>query len=262
MRACVVAANECQVDRDEGRLIAAREKMVACASESCPTQVKRDCVQWLDDLDRRLPSLVVRVVDEAERDVTDAQVQIDGVEITLDGRPVRVDPGRRSIDVQVPDAPPVHQMVLAAEREVARVLRIQVQRHVATQALATPVLQPLAARATRDERALSIPTGAWILGGVGVLALGSFTYFGITASEEHAELRAQCGKTCSDAQVQAGRDYALVADLSLVTGLAALAGGVLWTLVGQKDSAPHSSVQASLAPVRNGGLIGSVSGVF
>src|ERR1700753_253840 len=79
-QACVAASTQGQTDRDEGRLLAAREQLLMCAREACPSIVRKSCADWLSELSGRIPSVVVRVQEAGQRDVTDARV-------TLDGRP-------------------------------------------------------------------------------------------------------------------------------------------------------------------------------
>lgn len=261
VRSCILAANECQEDRDEGRLLQAREKMVTCASDMCPAKLRNDCGSWLAELDQRLPSIVVRVVDDAERDVTDAVVQLDGTPIVLDGRAVPLDPGKHRLAVQAQSAEPSEQVFLAVEREVARVVRIRVQ-HV--QPVGAQELPPPAASAPPPPPAaapgLRVPTGAWIVGAAGVLAISSFTYFAVSAASERDSLTDSCAPVCSDDELRPARTRATLADISLATGLAALAGSVLWTVLAQGDRTPER-VSATLVP-RRGGAFGTLTTRF
>src|SRR5687768_13041454 len=100
---CVGAAESSQVLRAEGKLKAAREKLIVCAARSCPALVQTDCRRWLDEVEAQMPSLVFRVVDGKGSDVTDARVLVDGQKVAdrLDGRAVVVDPGQRAIRFEV-----------------------------------------------------------------------------------------------------------------------------------------------------------------
>jgi hypothetical protein len=124
--ACADGAEHGQRDRDEGRLLEARRELLACASEACPSIVRTSCAQWLNELDPRIPSIVLRVVDAEDRDVAGATVQVDGAAVTLDGRPVPLDPGQHRIVVVVPErAPATEYGLLAVEGENARLVRIE-----------------------------------------------------------------------------------------------------------------------------------------
>ncbi|MET0390528.1 MAG: hypothetical protein ABW321_31440 [Polyangiales bacterium] len=269
LKSCVVAANESQQDRDDGRLREARRKMVLCASDACPANLRKDCREWLADVDARLPTIVVRVVDEAERDRTDVTVRLDGVPIALDGRAVPLNPGQHVIEVEAEGAEPIHQVLLAAEREIARIIRIRLQPTAAheqgpellSRSVSTDERTTAPPSAT-PESTFRVPTAAWVLGGVGVAALGAFAYFGISASNEHDTLAQRCGPLCSRDDTRNGRAEALVADFSLGVGLAALAGGVIWTLVGQERPESRASGLHIGAGLTSRGVTGSLQGRF
>jgi len=55
---------------------------VACSNPACPAVVKRDCDQWLTEMDASLPSVVVAARDATGRDLVDVRVTIDGTVLT------------------------------------------------------------------------------------------------------------------------------------------------------------------------------------
>jgi hypothetical protein len=74
----------------------------------------------------------------------------------------------------------------------------------------------------------------WVLAGVGVVALGSFGYFGISGHARASDLKDGCGqtKTCDPADVDSARSKYLVADVSLGIGVVALgAAAAVWLLM-------------------------------
>jgi hypothetical protein len=66
-------------------------------------------------------------------------------------------------------------------------------------------------------------TLGWIFGGVGVLALGSFGYFGLSGKSLDNELERECAPRCSSDRVDHVRTQYIVADVSLGVGLVSLA---------------------------------------
>src|SRR6476469_4343818 len=52
-RECVAAHEDGQRARRDGHLREARRRFVACASEACPVDVRRDCSTQLDEVDAR-----------------------------------------------------------------------------------------------------------------------------------------------------------------------------------------------------------------
>jgi hypothetical protein len=79
-------------------------------------------------------------------------------------------------------------------------------------------------------RGRQVPPGAWILGGAGLLSLGAATYFAVAANSDLNQLRATCSPHCSQAQTNPGRTDALVFDVTLGVGAAALAGALVWAI--------------------------------
>src|SRR5262245_21195096 len=62
--ACVRAAEESQSQRSAHRLRAAFKNLLVCAQSNCPTPVKNDCVFWLAEVEKLVPSVTVQAKDE------------------------------------------------------------------------------------------------------------------------------------------------------------------------------------------------------
>jgi hypothetical protein len=258
-RACVAASTEGQIARDEGRLLDAREQLLMCARDECPNVVKKSCGEWLADVEERIPSVVVRVVDAQGSDLTDATLTIDGEEVALDGRPVTLNPGQHDVQVRLPSGETSERKVLLAEKEKSRLINITGTAPVAE-------LPPEDAAEPSEERpAFKVPTGAWVLGGVGILGLASFTYFGLSAKSELDDLEQPkpdgCSPDCTDDDTVAGRRSALIADISLGVGAASLVGAVTWTLVAWKRNKSASEKSVAFVPNGTGGSV-TLSGRF
>jgi hypothetical protein len=65
---------------------------------------------------------------------------------------------------------------------------------------------------------------AYALAGLGVAALGSFTYFGLSGKGDYRSLRDSCSPACTDGQIGKVHDELLAADVSL--GVAVVSLGV------------------------------------
>src|SRR5262245_57621517 len=74
---CFARHEEGQTARRERRLLQARAALRTCSRASCPAAIRADCVDWLEQVGRSLPSVVVtaraRGADEA-----DVKVLVDG----------------------------------------------------------------------------------------------------------------------------------------------------------------------------------------
>src|SRR4051794_37283699 len=86
--ACGKAAEEAQALRDGGQLQAALDKLVRCSADHCPVVVRKDCVTWMDQVEKAIPSVIVNAVDSRGHDVMGVRVIVDGkvVRERLDGR--------------------------------------------------------------------------------------------------------------------------------------------------------------------------------
>ncbi len=256
-RACVAASTKGQTDRDEGRLIEARQEFLTCARDECPGIVRKSCGDWLADIDERTPSVVVRVQDASGADMTDVRLTIDGDQVELDGRPVTLNPGQHTVVVTQPSGAFMERKVLLAERDKSRLVNIQLRAagDEATDGELRPGFPPDLPDSpdpkSRDSSKGKVPVGAWVLGGVGVAGLASFAAFAVLAKNDLDDLKSKCSPNCSDDQTSDGRRNALIADISLGVGAAALVGGVVWAVVGLKRS-KESRTSMAIVPTRAG----------
>jgi hypothetical protein len=83
----------------------------------------------------------------------------------------------------------------------------------------------------------------WILGGASVAMLGMSAFFYGEALGEYNHLQSSCKPTCSDAQTQSLRTEAALSYVTLGTGLAGLAGAVVWALLEPRSSAEHRAAE-------------------
>ena len=79
---CVDANTKAQSLQRDGKLRAAREALLVCASATCPAMVKDDCTQRLDALDRKQPSVLFEVKDGEGNNVTAVTIMMDGQLLT------------------------------------------------------------------------------------------------------------------------------------------------------------------------------------
>jgi hypothetical protein len=181
--------------------------------------VKKSCVEWLIDLDRRIPSVVARVAEHNQHDIIGASVSIDGAPVASDGRPVQLDPGMHTIVASAPGWPRSERTFLLAEREQVRLLLMELRRP-----------EPPAPTPPRESARFRVPRASWILGGLGVAGIASFAVLRVEAGRELDHLRDSCSPDCPHARTERGRHDALAADLSLGIGVAAIAGAGAWAL--------------------------------
>jgi len=218
---CARAYEDAQVLRQDKRLLDARERLLVCVQDACPAAARADCNRWLVEVDGNLPTVVPEVIDKTGKQRTDARVLVDGRLLAghLDGTAVPVDPGKRTFRFLTPGIAPVERQVVVLEGQ--KNLRVTVSFAPAASVPHAPV-------AMREER--PTPIAAYILGGAGVLALGSFAYFGITAVTGYDEASSTCApdvnphdpRGCTADEVDDIQVRRIVADVSLGVAILAL----------------------------------------
>jgi hypothetical protein len=242
VEACASASEAAQSLLDGHKLLAAREKLLVCTQTSCPAAIKRDCDDLLSKADAAIPSIVLSVKDDRGRDVTDARVLLDGSPLAnaLEGRALPVDPGSHTLRFERAGTSPVEMPVVAHEGEKDREIRVQ----LGAPAPPTPLARETEAPATPSQPA---PWTAWALGGVGVLALGTFVSLAAIGQSQYNQ---QCTATgCPPSESATLERERAVGFAALGVGLVASAASVwLFVRAGSQrraDAAPRLGISGA-----------------
>jgi hypothetical protein len=186
--------------------------------------VQADCTKFLERVRVGMPRFTVRALVDGH-ETARVRVRVDGVEVTstLSGRPLAVDPGERTIEVDFAERGVRRETIVFRQGEGLRELTIE--------ALALPrpsppplasVLVPTTPRAETPRR--RSPLLAPVMVGVAAVGLGSFAFFGLSGLSRESDLEQRCGPPCTpDDLAPLKREYA-IADVSL--GVAAIAGAL------------------------------------
>jgi hypothetical protein len=225
---CLTAHTDAQLLRKQGSLLQAREKLLDCSQSSCPRLVVNDCTGWLSEVEASLSSVVFAVSDEQGRDISDARVSGNGhliVERT-DGRAVLLDPGTYDFAFEAPGYENATESISLRQSEKDRIVRV-VMPHVAPEVAAvtadsgTPELPPSAATDAAPVRThKDYSTAMYLLGGTGLLGVGTFAFFGLNGNAKLHEVE-RCVGDCSSASRAGKRDY-LIADIGLAVAVATI----------------------------------------
>ncbi len=245
---CSKAFESSQSLRDEGKLTAAREQMLRC-TQVCPAKLAKVCDGWVADVDKSLPSIVLRAIDGKGNDRVDVVVTIDGKVVIekLDGKPLAIDPGTHSLKFETKGLPAVTQDIVVGQGEKNRAVVVTIAEPEAPKPVEKPPPPPPVAPAETK----SAPVAAIVVGGIGVLAIGGFAYFGLKADSDHSALVDGCSRTASCTQEQKDgvvRDWR-VADVFLVSG-AVLIGVSGYLFLTHDSGGPKATV--GLAPTKDG----------
>jgi hypothetical protein len=124
VKACTTLAEDAQRLRAGGKLLEAREKLMACSTPECPQVVRADCARWASEVLEATPTIVIDLKDGDGKDTFDAKVFVDGRPVAdrIDGRPIAIDPGPRTVRVERPDGMKGSQKIVAKENAKGRVV--------------------------------------------------------------------------------------------------------------------------------------------
>lgn len=254
---CATSAEHAQQLRDEGKYRRAREEMLVCARDVCPAPIKSDCGVWLTELDRDAPTVVFGAHDEKGSDLFDVKVSMDGalLQSRLDGKPVLVDAGEHTFSFESPDGSVRDERLLIRAAEKGRPIIVTFGEGPAGGGAETV---GAAEGADVDKRGSIVPS--LVVGGIGVAALGSFAYFGLSGMGAIDDLQ-DCKPNCAKEDVDGARTKLLIADVSLGVGVVAIGVATYLLLTRAPVSAKATTGQRLRlegGPVAGGGMAGLV----
>ena len=236
---CVAATERGQTKRDEGQLVASRAEFVSCADDACPAIVRRECVQWLAEVDGRIPTLVVSASDSNGKDVVSAEVYLDGVKLPAAGagRAFTLDPGPHLLRATGRKVDPLEERIVVREHERERVVKLVLHSQEPP-----PVRTPSGMVLVPRRRTIS-PV-SWVLGGVAVLGGAGFGYFWISGMNKVSDLRGSCAPYCTTDQIDDARSPLTIARISGGVGIvAAIAAVTLYLLQPTTTLRPASAAR-------------------
>lgn len=253
-RACIDANEKAQQLKDEQKLLSARAEVLACAREVCPGPVRKDCTELLEDINRRIPSIVVR----ARRGGNDVLgvISIDGKVFTGSvGQPIEMDPGPHRLRVKVDDIES-EQQISAVQGEHQRLVVVDLAEPIEKVTPRQTEADTINAdKGTRGgtQRAVGIATGVVGLAGI---AIGSV--FGVMAMGDKDTQLANCSSTSCPNRTLAESAHNDAVSAGLVSTISLVAGGVLFAAgVVVFVTAPKAPVRVGWSP---SGIV--LAGVF
>jgi hypothetical protein len=247
---CANAHRSVQVAEQAGTLREARSQALVCANAECPRLIRSDCTRWAEDLDARIPTIVLEARTADGHEVSDVRVLIDGERLpsASSGAPIPVDPGDHVFRFEASGSPPVEQRVTVPKGARAQRVRATlltpstVARPQATAPTSEPPQQvgprPSPARATETPSRTLTPLTLG-LGALGVVATGVFAGFGVAGVNGKSRLDEEgCRPRCDPSEVDAVQRQLLVADVGLVVAVVALGAAALTFAFGQSPRSP------------------------
>lgn len=238
-----------QTDRANGEYLSALERARACSQFQCSEALIRECISLYETLDASVPSLVFSAKGVDGSALVDVRVTMDGKPLLdkLDGKPVRLNPRAYLFRFEADGLPPTETYQTARVGDKNRLIEVVLgtppepgsgEGSEATSATApTPI---------KIMRKRPVPVMSYVLGGVGVLALGTFGYLRLSGIADYNELNADCSPTCRPDQVEPIETKFRMSFVALGVGAAALGGAAaLYLMRGEESVSPSAEIGVS-----------------
>jgi serine/threonine-protein kinase len=195
-------------------------------------------------IEQATPSLVLAARDPVKAvDLSDVNVTIDGLSVTdhLDGKPVSVDPGAHTLVFTASKYVPEERKLLIGAGEKYRQVSVTLTSTDAPPAgaAATPVAAAATPPAPLAPR--TVPVASYVLGGVGLAAIGGGILFRVLGANQYNSLQSSCSPDCTSSQVDPVKAKYTISNVAFGVGAAALVGAVVVYAVTPRESAPSTA---------------------
>jgi len=211
---CFARHEEAQVARRQGHLLEARAWLRQCASATCIGIVRADCIEWLAEVERAIPSVVITARARGA-DLVDVKVIIDKQPVTarLTGAALDLDPGAHQLRFESAPWPAVERTILVSEGVKDRPIDVEF----------APVAPPTAPVAPPPAPFFKPPDRLdYVLAGTAAAGLATSITFGIWALWSRSNLDG-CAPFCTDEDTNPVRAKLIVADVALGVSVVSLA---------------------------------------
>ncbi len=231
-----------------GKLVAALgdyELAAADARAENADQVAEEVEGRLESLRKRIPKITVKRGAGAEA----TSVMVDSVSLgdQVMGIPMPIDPGPHTVEASAPGFKTFRKSVRLAEQQNETV-------EIVLEAEPAPQVSSAGTGGVRTDGGRS-PVYGYVIGGIGIASLGaSGVFFGLRAGKISDLDKVcpppdrQCPSRTQQSDIDAGKMYTTIANVTLAVGVAAVAGGLVLVLT--SGSSGERSV--ALAPSLGG----------
>lgn len=206
-------------------------------------QAKRDdrvqiCDAQIPLLEKKIAHVVVNVASPAK----DTHVTLDGVELgqAAWGTAMMIDPGAHVIDVTAPGKAPFHADLTIADAPETKTVDVPALGDASSDASSTTTV---AAPTSSSKRTLG-----FVVGGVGVVALGVGTYFLIHGNSLKNEVNDDPHAPDVHDKVSSQHTAITIAEVGLGVGIAAL-GTAAWLIATSPSETPKTTAGVRVAPM-------------
>jgi hypothetical protein len=233
---CIDANEGAQGLRKAGKLREAEQRLLVCVAASCPGVVRDDCAQRLTEVRAATPTVVFIVKDDADQDLSDVHVTMDGQVLTekLDGTAIAINPGQHRLVFESTGRSPQEKALVVREGEKDRHERIVLVATAPGPTEPVPEAATVApVESTKHDGATQRVAGL-VVGGVGVAGIVLGGVFGIVSKSTYDSalnhdcqgVPNECSPTGYD-QGKSAHSQAAVSTVAFIAGGVLLGGGAL-----------------------------------
>jgi hypothetical protein len=237
---CVESHGRAQDLREKGQLARARQTFLTCAQSACPALVQQDCARFSEELTQLVPTVTFGARDANAADLPATTVYVDETLFATrldDGRTYELDPGKHTIRY-VHDGKETSLKVVLNQGERGRLLVATfVERANLRRDAAEPSEPPLPSEGRRSALPLVVAglgAAAAVTGGV-LMAIGSSS-----VPDTCSMSTKECAVPPNDPSLGKAESGVRLANAGMaagISGLVALAGGLVWYLAQPTTSA-------------------------
>lgn len=232
---CASAYEAGQDLRSRGEFLRAREQLVTCARPTCKDWMVAECTKWLDELDRRQPTIVltaenergeivdlVKVLDESGRPIAEGAT----------GRAIALDPGPHKLTFVARDGSKV--VVLKMIQEGQQAVPIKAVFEAAKGNTVKPAGPAKDTGAPEGRPVASSPwrTTGFVSLGAGIVGLGVGTVFGLVALGKKSSANCDASNVCDPGTTSGIEGAALGSTVGFVAGSVLVASGLALLVFG------------------------------
>jgi hypothetical protein len=254
---CEQAFEQAQREQNQSHYLAAMKQTLLCANPKCGDAIFNECTRMYTAIEQATPSVVLVARDPAKAvDLTEVNVTIDGQSVAdhLDGKPVSIDPGAHTLVFTAANYTPEERKLLIGAGDKYRQVSVTLTStdaplpSTAPPAVASPDTAPVLAPR-------KVPVASYVLGGVGVAAIGAGVVLRLVGASKFDSLQTSCSPTCSSSQVDPVKTKYLLSDVAFGVGAAAVVGAIVIYAAAPRQ-AEQPSTAFMLVPTPGGASAG------
>jgi hypothetical protein len=250
-QSCAAAHEAAQMSKREGKYVAALEQAKSCTRSECSSILVNECVRMYDQIQSEIPTFVFAAKSGDGAELTSVRVLVDGEPVLdkLDGSPRAFDPGVHVFRFEAPGLPPA---------EITHTARVGDRNRLIEAVLGDQPAAPSDAPGPGDASAVTaepkgIPAASYVLGSVGLLALGGFAYLRLSGIADYNELNEECSPRCDDNEVDDIRLKFTASYVALGLSAVAIGSAVTIYLLRGDNNERTPTTEVGLAPTPGGG---------